>query len=258
MCVRTALHHTVRHSFTPLQGWEAMHMHTQRSLWDARAAWMCVCVWAASCQNVLICLTADPNQGKGRKRARDRGNRSERNAKRAAMNRRGGKARWAEKGGCPFFFFFHLSSSRRAGLTGEPRCRGLRTLDATRTSWVTIETPLDRIHSWTNWFWWWFQHLQQKTIWSQKMFFTTLQTVYRLSPQHSHRFGGGAQCLPGDANPALLSELRRPPSTCHILIRARWGRWKVPSYADKIGLASVSWSLWFWMKFIWTACCHRT
>lgn len=87
---------------------------------------VCVRVWAAclSCQNVLIRLTADPNQGKERKRARDRGNTSERNARRVPMNSQGEKASWAEKGNA----LFSLSGSRKADLTSKPRCRGLRTL----------------------------------------------------------------------------------------------------------------------------------
>lgn len=58
-----------------------------------------VCVWAAclSCQNVLIRLTADPNQGKERRRAGDRGNTSKQNAERVPMNGRGEKVRWVEK-----------------------------------------------------------------------------------------------------------------------------------------------------------------
>lgn len=40
------------------------------------------------------------------------------------MNSRGEKARWAEKGDA----LFSLSGSRKADLTGEPHCRGLRTL----------------------------------------------------------------------------------------------------------------------------------
>lgn len=118
-----------------------------------------VCVWAAclSCQNVLIRLTADPNQGKERKRARDRGNTSERNTEGAPMNGWGEKARWAEKGGMPFSF--SLSGSSEADLTGELRCRSLKTLgtapillSGSQGSLTYLQTALCHILSVNNWF----------------------------------------------------------------------------------------------------------